>query len=52
MEITNQNPDETPLNTRRLGLSNALFRSIPLGAIQEDDYGDLSKEQMETSITI
>ena len=54
MEITNQNPDETPLLTQGdLALAayalSEVFNSY-LEQYQENDYGDLSKEQMETSM--
>lgn len=54
MEITNQNPDETPLLTQGdLALAayalSEVFNSY-LEQYQENDYGELSKEQMETSM--
>lgn len=54
MEVTNQNPDETPLLTQGdLALAayalSEVFNSY-LEQYQEEDYGELSKEQMETSM--
>jgi len=54
MEVTNQNPDETPLLTQGdLALAayalSEVFNSY-LEQYQEEDYGDLSKDQMETSM--
>ena len=54
MEITNQKPDETPLLTQGdLALAayalSEVFNSY-LEQYQENDYGELSKEQMETSM--
>ena len=54
MEVTNQNPDETPLLTQGdLALAayalSEVFNSY-LVQYQENDYGELSKEQMETSM--
>ena len=54
MEVTNQNPDETPLLTQGdLALAayalSEVFNSY-LTQYHEEDYGDLSKEQMEASM--
>ncbi len=54
MEVTNQNPDETPLLTQGdLALAayalSEVFNSY-LEQYQVEDYGDLSKDQMETSM--
>ena len=55
MEVTNENPEETPLLTQGdLALAayalSEVFNSY-LEQYNEEDYGDLSKEQMETSMT-
>ena len=54
MNVTNQNPDETPLLTQGdLAMAayalSEIFNSY-LEQYQEEDYGELSKEQMETSM--
>ena len=54
MEITNENPHQTPLLTEgdlaiaAFALSE-VFNSY-LEKYQEEDYGELTKEQMETSM--
>ena len=55
MEVTNQKPDETPLLTQGdLALAayalSEVFNSY-LEQYNEEDYGELSKEQMETSMS-
>jgi len=55
MEVTNQNPDETPLLTQGdLALAayalSEVFNSY-LEQYNEEDYGELTKEQMESSMT-
>jgi len=54
MEVTNENPHETPLLTQGdLAVAafcvSEVFNSY-LENYQEEDYGDLTKEQMETSM--
>ncbi len=54
MEVTNQNPDQTPLLTQGdLALAayalSEVFNSY-LEQYNEEDYGELSKDQMETSM--
>ena len=54
MEVTNENPHETPLLTQGdLAVAafcvSEVFNSY-LENYQEENYGDLSKEQMETSM--
>ena len=54
MEVTNQNPDETPLLTQGdLAMAayalSEIFNSY-LEQYQEEDYGELSKDQMESSM--
>ena len=55
MEVTNENPQETPLLTQgdlaavaAYALSE-VFNSY-LEQYEQEEYGDLSKEQMETSM--
>ena len=54
MEVTNENPQETPLLTQGdLAIAayalSEVFNSY-LERYEEEDYGDLNKEQMETSM--
>lgn len=54
MELTNENPHETPLLTQGdLAVAafcvSEVFNSY-LDRYQEEDYGELDKEQMETSM--
>ena len=54
MEVTNQNPDETPLLTQGdLAMAayalSEVFNSY-LEQYQVEDYGELSKDQMESSM--
>ena len=54
MEVTNENPHETPLLTQGdLAIAayalSEVFNSY-LEQYQQEEYGDLSKEQMETSM--
>ena len=54
MNVTNEEPQETPLLTQGdLALAayalSEVFNSY-LEQYQEEDYGDLSKDQMETSM--
>ena len=54
MEVTNENPHETPLLTQGdLAVAafcvSEVFNSY-LDRYQEEDYGELDKEQMETSM--
>ena len=55
MEVTNEKPEETPLLTQgALALTayalSEVFNSY-LQQYNEEDYGELSKEQMDTSMT-
>ena len=55
MEVTNEKPEETPLLTQGdLALAayalSEVFNSY-LQQYNEEDYGELSKEQMDTSMT-
>ena len=54
MNVTNEEPQETPLLTQGdLALAayalSEVFNSY-LGQYNEEDYGDMSKEQMESSM--
>tara|TARA_B100001093_G_scaffold489236_1_gene527217 strand:+ start:1226 stop:1471 length:246 start_codon:yes stop_codon:yes gene_type:complete len=54
MEVTNENPQETPLLTQGdLAIAayalSEVFNSY-LERYEEEEYGDLNKEQMETSM--
>ena len=54
MEVTNENPQETPLLTQGdLAIAayalSEVFNSY-LEQYQQEEYGDLSKEQMEASM--
>tara|TARA_R100000030_G_scaffold87391_2_gene71085 strand:- start:2526 stop:2786 length:261 start_codon:yes stop_codon:yes gene_type:complete len=54
MEVTNENPQETPLLTQGdLAIAafciSEVFNSY-LENYEEENYGELSKEQMETSM--
>ena len=54
MEVTNENPHETPLLTQGdLAVAafcvSEVFNSY-LERYEEEDYGELDKEQMETSM--
>ncbi len=54
MEVTNENPQETPLLTQGdLAIAayalSEVFNSY-LERYEEEDYGELNKEQMETSM--